>query len=517
MGYITITKKIWLSNTVLILGFLATLWVGFVLGMKNESQLQAAGQTVFPAAMKSAHALNAFREQMRFYQDAVLMGETELLQAAQNKAEVCQDVLREIEALRDLLPLQRERISELVKRHRDFTKQAAGVYSLLSTEGDNLALQPQVEEDVRFLSEMSTQVEADLQVSVDRFSDLLTQKFERLSQSSYRQRYGNLWVFVTVLTVAVGLMTLMLNRYVTGPIKKTVDVIQVVANGDLTHALDSQGGDEISLLGGHFNTMVDHLKRVLGKIQDVASEIQGSGKAVLVSSESQSASVANQSSAITQVTAASGELASTSEHMGANINAISQKADHVSQGMMHIKESTDNTNHLLVSLNEKSKQIGHIIEIIDDVAEQTNLLAVNASIEAARAGEHGRGFAVVADQITKLADSTTRSTRDITSLIELIQHEMSGAILAMSDSLERVEQEIQLAQQAAIESKEVAAGVTEQISNSKVIAEAMKAIDQAMRKISDDARESSTAAGQLNQLARSLEDTVGEFVISRAS
>ena len=107
--------------------------------------------------------------------------------------------------------------------------------------------------------------------------------------------------------------------------------------------------------------------------------------------------------------------------------------------MERIKLTVEQASIKVTELGAKSDQIGAIVETIDDIAEQTNLLALNAAIEAARAGEQGKGFAVVADEVRKLAERSSRATKEIAALIGEVQPGTEEAVKAMTAGAAEVE------------------------------------------------------------------------------
>ncbi|MCX5700515.1 MAG: methyl-accepting chemotaxis protein [Candidatus Omnitrophica bacterium] len=325
----------------------------------------------------------------------------------------------------------------------------------------------------------------------------------------------NIMLLVILLVVVlVVILASFISDTIANPIKQLSTNANEVAKGDLTAVISVKGNDEIGLLAGSFKDMVTGLKLVLTKIQDATTQITSASSEILASSQQQASGAREQSSAVAETTSAAKELSLTSEQVGDSIKRVSVAATHALAGMAKIKEAVAKTSNMITSLGEKSQQIGKITELIDDVADQTNLLAVNASIEAARAGEQGRGFTVVADEIRKLADSSAKSTKDITALIEIIQHEMSNSVMAMETSVISIDEEAKLASETADSAKEIAMSTTQQISGSKQIADAMGNIDEAMKQIAAGAAQSQAAVKQLTGLAKELKDTVEKFKIN---
>jgi len=190
-------------------------------------------------------------------------------------------------------------------------------------------------------------------------------------------------------------------------------------------------------------------------------------------------------------------------------------------GMQRIKETVLSSANKIQTLGEKSKQIGEIIEVIDDIAEQTNLLALNAAIEAARAGEHGKGFAVVADEVRKLAERSARATGEIADLIKGIQDETMEAVAAMEKGTQEVEVGSELAANAGTVIEEMMGSIKQVVAQIAAVSKsaeqmahtsdlALKAVDH----IASIAQENSAIAEEVSSSSSRVVNAVNSIAAS---
>jgi len=120
----------------------------------------------------------------------------------------------------------------------------------------------------------------------------------------------------------------------------------------------------------------------------------------------------------------------------------------VLEGMEHIRDAVGRTSAHLDALGERSRRIGEILTVIDEVTDQTGLLALNAAILGAQAGEQGAGFRVVAAEIRKLAVRTAGSTGAIAEVVDGVREEIAGALASMREGLARVEEGVTASREA---------------------------------------------------------------------
>ena len=377
------------------------------------------------------------------------------------------------------------------------------------------------------------------------FNTSIGAELNRKAKALYRS--SEMWI-IGVLAVSVGmglLVTFLIIRSIQAPLRELMDASGRITDGDLTTTVAVASEDEFGQLAGKFNGMAENLNGVIRKITETALRLASSSAQLSATSEQISKGASDQDSQATQVAAAMEQMSATVMEVARNSAEAADSARDASttaegggsivektvSRMEKIANVTQETGRIIDALNHSSDRIGEIISVINDIADQTNLLALNAAIEAARAGEQGRGFAVVADEVRKLAERTTKATKEIAGMIKTIQDDTSGAVSSMAEGGKEVEEGVALAREAGRSLEEIvrkadrvtemvqriAAASEQQSTASEQISGNVENIAGVIKQNASAVHESSAAAQELANLAQELQGIVSRFKVGGAS
>ena len=282
-------------------------------------------------------------------------------------------------------------------------------------------------------------------------------------------------VAVVILIILLVLMERMVN-YMIKPIKSLTDSIVMMASGDFTVDIKTNGNDEITVMGQSMKDFAASMRKMINDIVNASETLQGQAESsstvsggLYEASLTQSKTIDNLNETVDQLSASVQEIAENATSLAMVVSetkdssmeaeqkmnetvtvAESGKSDmeKVGEAMNVIQSSINSLQESIDEVGTASSEINNIVSMIGEIADETNLLALNASIEAARAGDAGSGFAVVASEIGGLADDSNKSVQKIQGLIDQVTSLVAETVEKAKQSVDEISSSSELVNQA---------------------------------------------------------------------
>lgn len=292
------------------------------------------------------------------------------------------------------------------------------------------------------------------------------------------------------------------------------DIVQItkgLADGDLTVESHEDYPGQLMPIKTNIEYLLQNLNATMSEILNASDQVSAGAEQVSVGSQSLAQGATEQASAVQELSATINEIDTSAQNSAETAKTAKEKSDLAAGQVQVCNDRMQELSQAMDDIYSGQKDIGQIIDTIENIAFQTNILALNAAVEAARAGSAGKGFAVVADEVRSLASKSDQAAKQSKAIIETsLSHVERGKSLAEEVS-SSMQQTVASASEAISYMEKVADNA---ISESQSIEQLTTGVDQISAVVqtnSATSEESAAASEELSSQAVMMKQLIQKF------
>jgi methyl-accepting chemotaxis protein len=230
-------------------------------------------------------------------------------------------------------------------------------------------------------------------------------------------------------------------------VEKLIHEVSGVGEGDLSIQAEVTA-DALGVLADSFNYMVEELSNLVVRVKTVAQEVGNSATHTSEQME-ELVQIADQQIRLVSAAARQAEqMAQASRRAAERIQILDRTANEARaaaqngrqsvqqtvEAMERVNTNVQETASQVLTLEDRSREINEVVEVISSIAHLTNRLALDAAIQAAMAGENGKGFRAIADDIRRLAERAKEQAGLITQIVRRVREDIGTATTSMQET-----------------------------------------------------------------------------------
>lgn len=293
--------------------------------------------------------------------------------------------------------------------------------------------------------------------------------------------------------------------------------LEELAAGNLTARVKAGLTGPFAKLENDFNRAVGSLEETVSGMANTAANTNTGAREVRAAADDLSARTEQQAANLEETAASMSQVTELVKRTATNANDACQAIEDTDQRARDGGAAVNRAVEAMSSIEQSSKDITQIIDVIDGIAFQTNLLALNAGVEAARAGEAGKGFAVVANEVRALAQRSAEAARDIKELIAKSSGDVGDGVSLVGKAGDLLQSIVDQIGGVTAQVNDIAQMANSQSTNLEQINSSVSEMDRMTQQNAAMVEETTAAARSLSGEADQLERMVERFRTSQTA